>query len=615
MPTGIPYIIGNEAAERFSFYGMKTILAVFMTKYLWLMNDTPGQVMSDAAAAEKVHLFTSAVYFTPILGAVISDALFGKYRTIISLSLVYCAGHAALALMGIGGEAAMWLVAGLALISLGSGGIKPCVSAHVGDQFGSSNSRLITRIFNYFYWSINLGAFLSTILTPWLLQWYGPHLAFGVPGVLMALATLVFWMGRRRFIHVPPGGRRFLKETFSWTGLKAMGTLMILFLFVAMFWALFDQTASRWIFQAREMNRNFLGVEWLESQIQAVNPILILTFIPLFTFLVYPQVSRVVKLTPLRKIGAGLFLMAGAFALSSTIQGWIDAGQRPNIGWQILAYALLTAAEVLVSIVALEFAYTQAPRTMKSVIMGLFLWAVSLGNLFTAAVNHYIQIPSPAGEIYKTLEIAVEKDRTRPAIKKHAGFDGQNETDDDLVLSLTFGEQLKVQVPSQAALEEAAAKIEAWAEANEFKLPRPELGAEELKGLTDQWGHPLRYHLENSRSCRITSDGPDGKPKTPWDVGLRIAVQVEEKEKEKSWSDALHPARPWLDRRKEKINYSEESAEQEEAGRYSRAIFAGGEERLEGANYYWFFTVLMVVTAVLFIPYAWLYRGKTILQE
>ena len=99
MPPGIPFIVGNEAAERFSCYGMKTILAVFMTKYLWLMNDTPGQAMSDAAAAEKVHLFTSAVYFTPLLGAIIADAFFGKYKTIISLSIVYCFGHLALALM------------------------------------------------------------------------------------------------------------------------------------------------------------------------------------------------------------------------------------------------------------------------------------------------------------------------------------------------------------------------------------------------------------------------------------------------------------------------------------------------------------------------------------
>jgi POT family proton-dependent oligopeptide transporter len=614
MPSGIPFIIGNEAAERFSFYGMKTILAVFMTKYLWLMNDTPGQAMGEASVTEKVHLFTFAVYITPLLGAFISDSVFGKYKTIIRLSIVYCAGHAALALMGIQGKAAIWFIAGLVLISLGSGGIKPCVSAHVGDQFGKSNSHLVTRVFNYFYWSINLGAFLSTMLTPWLLEWYGPHLAFGVPGVLMLLATVVFWMGRNRFIHVPPGGKTFLRETFSPVGLKAMAKLSVLFLFVAMFWALFDQTASRWVFQAREMDRNFLGVEWLESQIQAVNPVLILTFIPLFTFLVYPIVGKVIKLTPLRKVGAGLFLMGAAFVLSSTIQEWIDAGQRPNIGWQILAYLLLTAAEILVSIVALEFSYTQAPRTMKSMILGLFLAAVALGNLFTAGVNHYIQIPEPGKTVQKQLEMAAGKDHKATASETHPGADGEIGTDDDLVYSLKFGRQTKVAIPSKSSLEAAASIIESWSRANGSILPRPEVGSGELEGLKDEWGNAFHYYLENSQSARITSNGPDTEAQTQWDVGIRVKLKEQQKKQEKSWTESLRPDRPWLERRKEKLGYKNEQDE-EEAGKFHRTFFAGGGERLEGAHYYWFFTILMFITALLFIPYAWLYRGETILQE
>lgn len=614
MPSGIPFIIGNEAAERFSFYGMKTILAVFMTKYLWLMNDTPGQAMGEASATEKVHLFTFAVYITPLLGAFISDSVFGKYKTIIRLSIVYCAGHAALALMGIQGNAAIWFIAGLVLISLGSGGIKPCVSAHVGDQFGKSNSHLVTRVFNYFYWSINLGAFLSTMLTPWLLEWHGPHLAFGVPGVLMVLATVVFWMGRNRFIHVPPGGKTFLRETFSPVGLKAMAKLSVLFLFVAMFWALFDQTASRWVFQAREMDRYFLGIEWLESQVQAVNPILILTFIPLFTFLVYPMVGKVIKLTPLRKVGAGLFLMGAAFVLSSNIQEWIDAGQRPNIGWQILAYIMLTAAEILVSIVALEFSYTQAPRTMKSMILGLFLAAVALGNLFTAGVNHYIQIPEPGKTVQKQLEMAAGKDHKVTASETHPGADGIIGTDDDLVYSLKFGRQTKVAIPSKSSLEAAASIIESWSRANDSILPRPEVGSRELEGLKDEWGNSFHYHLENSQNARITSNGPDTEEQTQWDVGIRVKLKEQQKKQAKSWTQSLRPDRPWLERRKEKLGYKDE-LDEEEAEEFHRTFFAGGGERLEGADYYWFFTILMFITALLFIPYAWLYRGETILQE
>ena len=142
LPGGIPYIIGNEAAERFSFYGMKGILVVFMTGYLSLLPGAVGnEPMSDTDAIANYHLFTTAVYFTPILGALLSDILLGKYLTIMILSIVYCIGHGALALMGLGeGIDPGWMLfLGLGLIAFGSGGIKPCVSAHVGDQFGASN--------------------------------------------------------------------------------------------------------------------------------------------------------------------------------------------------------------------------------------------------------------------------------------------------------------------------------------------------------------------------------------------------------------------------------------------------------------------------------------------
>ena len=207
MPLGIPYIIGNELAERFSFYGMKCILVVFMTKYLL---DSQGNLslMSNEQATSWYHLFTSAVYFTPILGAIISDAFLGKYKTILILSIVYCLGHFTLAI----DETSWGLALGLCLISIGAGGIKPCVSAHVGDQFGKTNSFLLEKVFSWFYLSINLGAFISTMLTPILLQYYGPSVAFGIPGILMLIATIVFWMGRNVFIHVRPGGMKFLKE-------------------------------------------------------------------------------------------------------------------------------------------------------------------------------------------------------------------------------------------------------------------------------------------------------------------------------------------------------------------------------------------------------------------
>jgi len=236
-PPGIPYIVGNEAAERFSYYGMNSILVIFMTQYLMNARGQPDH-MPDAQAEAWYHWFVSTVYFLPVLGAFLADAAFGKYLIILLLSIVYCFGHFTLAM----NDTRLGLVIGLILISLGAGGIKPCVSANVGDQFGATNQHLLPKIFNWFYFSINLGSAFSTLLIPWLLDKVGPRIAFGVPGIAMLMATVVFWSGRRKFVHIPPAGLgNYARELFQRENLKALLNLLILVPFAAMFWALWQQ--------------------------------------------------------------------------------------------------------------------------------------------------------------------------------------------------------------------------------------------------------------------------------------------------------------------------------------------------------------------------------------
>jgi len=385
IPAGIPFIISNELAERFSFYGMKCILIIFMTNHLLDSNQSVDN-MSNTEATYWYHIFTSAVYFTPILGALIADVFLGKYKTILLLSLIYCFGHLSLAI----NETRMGLTLGLTLIAIGAGGIKPCVSAHVGDQFGKSNSKLISKVFSWFYLAINFGAFVSTMLTPYLLHQYGPSIAFGIPGILMLIATYLFWIGRKTFIHVPPKGIHFLKDVFSSEGIKSISNLSTIYIFVAIFWSLFDQTGSTWVLQAEKLDRHWLGINWYPSQIQAINPIMILFFVPVSSYLIYPFLNKYIALTPLKKISAGLFLAVPSFLIIGQVEQWISAGYTPSIAWHILAYTILTASEVLISITCLEFSYTQAPNSMKSFIMGLFLLSISLGNIITALINNFI---------------------------------------------------------------------------------------------------------------------------------------------------------------------------------------------------------------------------------
>lgn len=395
MPKGIPFIIGNEAAERFSYYGMRTILVVFMTQYL-VGADGNLAPMPEEEAKGWYHLFGSAVYALPALGAIISDAWWGKYSTILRLSVVYCLGHLALAL----DETRLGLAVGLTLIAIGSGGIKPCVTANVGDQFGKKNEHLLERVIGWFYFSINFGSFFATLLTPYLLARYGPHIAFGLPGLLMLIATILFWMGRKDYVHVPPKGMAVVKEAFSKEGLQAVGKLVLLMLFLAPYYALFEQQGSSWILQAKKMDRTLPIVgELLPSQIHAVNPLLVMLFVPMFAYGVYPAFRKITEVTPLRKIGAGFFLVAASFGVCAHVETLIQAGQTPTIWWQLLAYALITAGEILISVTSLEFFYTQAPRKMKSVIMSVKMFAVSLGNLVAAGVNFVILNPDKTSKL------------------------------------------------------------------------------------------------------------------------------------------------------------------------------------------------------------------------
>jgi POT family proton-dependent oligopeptide transporter len=382
---------------------------------------------------------------------------------------------------------------------------------------------------------------------------------------------------------------------------------------VAIFWALFDQTGSTWIFQSQAMDRNFLGFQWLPSQVQSLNSVFVLIFIPVFSYWLYPLINRVWQLTPLRKIGLGLFIMTASFALVAEIQQWIEAGERPNISWQILAFALLTAAEVMVSIVALEYAYTQAPRTMKSLVMCFYLGAVAVGNFFVAGVNHFIQIPEAAVK-------QLEKNHASLIESKHsgkvavAGHDGVTGTMDDIGIELKDGAVASLKIPSEEIYHQAADRIGELVSARGGSFPAERLLNECASGLRDPWGNPLRVELLNASRLRVISDGADRKSGSMWDVGLMIELPEKPQEKKASWADRLRPAETWLERHK-RASGDGDGASQGTTDGILRTAFCGGQTRLRGAVYFWFFAGLMFLTSLAFVPYALWYRPKTWLQD
>jgi dipeptide/tripeptide permease len=212
FPPSIFFIVGNEFCERFSYYGMRAVLTLYLWRFLGFEKDT---------ATAFYHGFIVLCYCAPVLGAIIADSCLGKFTTIISLSIVYAIGNIAVSLAAIppvfnyslDGERAMTFV-GLILIALGTGGIKPCVSAFGGDQFKEEQKSLLPKFFSIFYFSINAGSLISTFLTPIFradVQCFGQDcyaLAFGIPAGLMIVSLIIFIIGSPLYIkHRPQCGK------------------------------------------------------------------------------------------------------------------------------------------------------------------------------------------------------------------------------------------------------------------------------------------------------------------------------------------------------------------------------------------------------------------------
>ncbi|KAH8295974.1 hypothetical protein KR018_012556, partial [Drosophila ironensis] len=353
-PKSVFFIISNEFCERFNYYGMRTVLVLYLSRVLGYSDDTATVVF---------HVFTMFVYFLCVFGAIVSDSWLGKFKTILYLSLVYICGSVLLTLGAIGPlnlPLETFTMLGLALIALGSGGIKPCVSAFGGDQFKvPEQAKQITSFFSLFYFSINAGSLISTTVTPILREDVACFddincypLAFGVPAVLMIVSVIIFVLGRSLYKMKPPAGNMVvLVSSTIWTAIrtkckekktnprehwldyadvkydrqliddvKVLMRVLFLYLPLPVFWALFDQQGSRWTFQATRMDGDMGSWDIKPDQLQVLNPLLILLFIPLYDVAFYPALRLVGIRRPLQKLTMGGILAGIAFIISGIVE-------------------------------------------------------------------------------------------------------------------------------------------------------------------------------------------------------------------------------------------------------------------------------------------------------
>ncbi|XKL68927.1 hypothetical protein PGB90_006696 [Kerria lacca] len=353
-PKSVFFIISNEFCERFSYYGMKTVLSLYLTNSLNYDTNT---------STILYHIFAMLCYFFPLFGAILADSFLGKFKTIFYLSIIYALGNIVLSIGAIPVLAIPHRtisLLGLLFIAIGTGGIKPCVSAFGGDQFVLPEQSLqLQRFFSFFYFSINAGSMISTFLTPALrndVKCFGQNscfpLAFGVPAILMIVSVVIFVLGKNLYKMKRPEENiiivfisciwqavknkltsknsekkehwleyaqdKFSKQQIS--DIQAVLNVLYLFIPVPLFWALFDQQGSRWTFQATNMDGRIFGYTLKPDQMQVVNPLMILFFIPIFELYIYPALKTVGIKRPLQKLVIGAFLAAFSFVVSAFVE-------------------------------------------------------------------------------------------------------------------------------------------------------------------------------------------------------------------------------------------------------------------------------------------------------
>lgn len=409
-PLGFWFIFWGEFAERCSYYGMRAILLLYMIDQLGFERSSASRTMS---------LFIAGCYLLPLVGGYVADNFLGKYWTIIAFSLPYVLGHVV-----IGFESPVYLFTALALLAMGSGVIKPNISTLMGltyDQKRPGQERLRSDAFAMFYGAVNIGAAVSSFAMPVLRDRYGYQLAFLFPAALMVLALLFFALGKPFYAVETVRRTRLTPEERRerWVVLRR---ILGLFIVVTFFWSIFDQASTTWTLFARDglqlkifdyaegtwqwstlawirdtMHLDLIGITLAPDQLQGLNPILIVLLLPPITIMWHVLGNLGLRLRPTDKMTLGFILtFAGMTVMSVAGYRSAEVG-RVSILWEVAPYILITTAEICISVVGLELAFSAAPSSMKSFVTACWLLTVFFGNLLNSLITPYYDETLPWG--------------------------------------------------------------------------------------------------------------------------------------------------------------------------------------------------------------------------
>jgi proton-dependent oligopeptide transporter, POT family len=388
-PTGLSTLFFTEMWERFSYYGMRAFLILYMTAPV----AAGGLGFADRDAASIYGTYTGSVWGSAILGGIIADKWLGQYRSVLIGGIIIALGHFTLAF-----KALTFFYTGLTLIVIGTGLLKPNVSTLVGSLYSEADARRDAG-FSIFYMGINLGALFGPLIAGYLAQEVDWHIGFASAGVGMTLGLVQYVVGRNR-LRSPnptrPGANLaatstptadFPTETrtaiagFTPTEWKRMSAIVIFFLVAILFWGAYEQAGSTLnLFADRYTRTEAFGVSFPSSWFQSVQPIFVITLAPLFA-LIWVRMGRYEPSVP-AKLALGVLFMAISFLILVPAGAMAQSGPGVRVSpwWLVVSYGISELGELCLYPVGLSAVTKLSPPRIVGLMMGVWLLSNAFGN-------------------------------------------------------------------------------------------------------------------------------------------------------------------------------------------------------------------------------------------
>ena len=391
-PRGLATCFFTEMWERFSYYGMRALLILYMVG----STQKPGLGFGTAKAAQIYGIYTMAVYLMGVPGGYAADRWLGHYRAVLIGGIIIASGHFCMAVPGM-----PFFYLGLCLIVIGTGLLKPNVSTIVGTLYTRDDARRDAG-FSIFYMGINLGAFIAPLVCGWLGQRINWHAGFAAAGFGMVIGIIQYVAGKKYLTPVSQLEKKTedrgprtedAKQPLTGTDWARIGAVCILTLFALLFWAGFEQAGSSLnLFADRATRLTFFGYGYPSSWFQSVEPLFVITFSPIFAWIWLSLSLRKREPSSPAKFTMGLAFLALSFLLVvPAAHIYENNHMRVSPMWLIGLYFLQMAGELCLSPVGLSMTTKLSPPRLVGLMMGVWFFATAMGNYVAGWVAGFLQ--------------------------------------------------------------------------------------------------------------------------------------------------------------------------------------------------------------------------------